>query len=296
MAAYLFEPPASAAPTYDYGTVYGNISTYLNQVRQELASIDTDTTAMEITLVAIAASLATMATNSTTMANNSTTIATNTTTIANNSTTIATNSTTIAEKQTIIAEKQTAMETYQKRLKELGEGTGIHVLGPYEWFGLISIYKLMIEQGKVLDDTDNVSVDQIIKSKEKAEEFLSKISNLPTMFGTAPSSSKVTFNGSSVTNNGNINPILNRIVFADKHNFANGTTVKYTVSGDPTVGGLIPNNIYYVRVIDEKSIQLYSTVTSQLSGTGKLSSGLSTIVLTPSSGTSHTLTLTSAAS
>ncbi len=175
MAAYLFEPPATAAPTYDYGTVYGNISTYLNQVRQELASIDTDTTAMEITLVAIAASLATMATNSTTMANNSTTIATNTTTIANNSTTIATNSTTIAEKQTIIAAKQTAMETYQKKLKELGEGTGIHIRGPYEALGMVTLYKLLIEQANILENTDGIDEKEKAKALAKARQYIEQL-------------------------------------------------------------------------------------------------------------------------
>jgi hypothetical protein len=61
--------------------------------------------------------------------------------------------TAIAEKQTTIAEKQTAMETYQKKLKELGEGDGIHFIGPYEIFGLVSIYRMMIEQAKILEST-----------------------------------------------------------------------------------------------------------------------------------------------
>ena len=94
MAAYLFEPAPAASPTYDYGSVYGNISTYLNQVREELADIDIDTTATAATLLLIATSLGTMATNSTTMAT-----------------------------------KLTAIETYQKKMKELGEGPGIHFIG-----------------------------------------------------------------------------------------------------------------------------------------------------------------------
>jgi hypothetical protein len=106
MAAYLFEP---ASATADYSSVYSNISTYLNQVRGELADINVDTTA-------IATSLGTMATNTTT-----------------------------------IASKLTAIETYQKKMKELGEGPGIHFLGPYEKFGLVTTYRMMIEQAKILE-------------------------------------------------------------------------------------------------------------------------------------------------
>ena len=136
MAAYLFEPGTATA---DYGSVYGNISTYLNQVREELADIDVDTTASAATLLLIATSLGTMATNSTTMATNSTTMATNTTTIAS---------------------KLTAIETYQKKMKELGEGPGIHFIGPYEVFGLVSIYRMMIEQAKILESTGDAPTSE----------------------------------------------------------------------------------------------------------------------------------------
>jgi hypothetical protein len=88
-----------------------------------------------------------------TIATNSTTDATNLATIATNSTTDATNLATVATRQTTIAEKQTAMETYQKKMKELGEGDGIHFLGPYEKFGLVSIYRMMIEQAKILESS-----------------------------------------------------------------------------------------------------------------------------------------------
>jgi hypothetical protein len=125
MAAYLFEPAPAASPTYDYGSVYGNISTYLNQVREELADIDIDTTATAATLLLIATSLGTMATNSTTMAT-----------------------------------KLTAIETYQKKMKELGEGDGIHFIGPYEIFGLVSIYRMMIEQAKILESTGTTATPE----------------------------------------------------------------------------------------------------------------------------------------
>ena len=128
MSRYFIAPETAAAPTptYDYGSVYGNISTYLNQVREELADIDIDTTASAATLLLIATSLGTMATNSTTMAT-----------------------------------KLTAIETYQKKMKELGEGPGIRIIGPYEVFGMISIYRLLIEQTKILDSAEPASASQI---------------------------------------------------------------------------------------------------------------------------------------
>ena len=139
MSRYFIAPETAATPTptYDYGSVYGNISTYLNQVREELADIDVDTTASAATLLLIATSLGTMATNSTTIATNSTTIAT----------------------------KLTAIETYQKKMKELGEGPGIHFIGPYEVFGLVSIYRMMIEQAKILESQGiSVSDEQVAQA------------------------------------------------------------------------------------------------------------------------------------
>ena len=53
------------------------------------------------------------------------TIATNSTTLATNSTTIATNSTTVAG---------------------LVSGTGVHIIGPWEWLGMSSIIKYFEEQ------------------------------------------------------------------------------------------------------------------------------------------------------
>ena len=136
------EPAAESTPTYNYGSVYGNISTYLNQVREELADINVDTTAS-------AASLGIMATNSTTMATNIATIAT----------------------------KLTAIETYQKKMKELGEGPGIHVIGPYEVFSMISIYKLLIEQAKILDSAESASASQIQAALSEATRLSERIKN-----------------------------------------------------------------------------------------------------------------------
>lgn len=80
--------------------------------------------------------------------------------------TITTQQTTIATQQTTIAAKQTAMETYQKKMKELGEGAGVHIVGPYEWLSMAAIYRIFIEQG-----VDFASIKQQIDSLPKETGF-----------------------------------------------------------------------------------------------------------------------------
>ena len=92
--------------------------------------------------------------------------------------TIATDTTGILAQETIIAAKQTAIETYQKKLKELGEGPGIHILSPNEIFGFIKLYQLLIEQGKMLDEGDKVSEAQQANAKAKAKEMAQKVQTL----------------------------------------------------------------------------------------------------------------------
>jgi len=146
---YIVEPPTApvSTPVYDYGSVYTTIA-------DQLASIDTDTTGLAATVLLIAASLGTMANNSTTIANNSTTIAT----------------------------KLSAIETYQQRMKELAETTGIRIVGPYEWLGFIPSYINYIEKGEILETTGTVSPEQIEAALEKLTEYFEKINSLPTNF------------------------------------------------------------------------------------------------------------------
>lgn len=91
-------------------------------------------------------------------------IATALETLATNSTAIKTAVETIATQQTTIAVKQTAMETYQKKLKELGEADGIHVVGPYEWLSMYSIYRLLVEQGTTDFASLKAQVDALPKN------------------------------------------------------------------------------------------------------------------------------------
>lgn len=93
--------------------------------------------------------------------------------------TITSNSTSIKTAQETMAQKQTAIETYQKKLKELGEGPGIHVVGPYELLGLVSIYRLFIEQGKMLETTNNVSSEQQAQALATFQSYVAKFNSLP---------------------------------------------------------------------------------------------------------------------
>jgi hypothetical protein len=92
--------------------------------------------------------------------------------------TIAISTTGILAQETIIADKQTAIETYQKKLKELGEGSGIRILSPNEIFGFVKLYQLLIEQGKILDEGDKVSEAQQANARAKIKDLATKVQSL----------------------------------------------------------------------------------------------------------------------
>jgi hypothetical protein len=110
------------------------------------------------------------------------TLATNSTAIKTAVESMATQQTTIATQQTTIATKLTAIETYQKKVKELAEGTGVHFVGPWEWVGLLSLYKLFIEEGKILEETNNISAEKVAEALAKFNQYKDKVSSLPTVF------------------------------------------------------------------------------------------------------------------
>ncbi len=103
-------------------------------------------------------------------------------TIVADSNLIAIAQTSIMSSQTTIAAKQSAMETYQKKVKELAEGTGVHFVGPWEWVGLLSLYKLFIEEGKILEETNNVSAEKLAEALAKFNQYKDKVNSLPTVF------------------------------------------------------------------------------------------------------------------
>jgi hypothetical protein len=78
--------------------------------------------------------------------------------ISNNSNTIATDQTTIADKQTTIADKQTIVA-------DLAAGDGIHMKGPLDWVGLVSTYKLYVENV----GPENITLAGLIAFKAKID-------------------------------------------------------------------------------------------------------------------------------
>ena len=85
--------------------------------------------------------------------------------ISNNSNTIATNQTTIADKQTTIADKQTTIADKQTIVADLAAGDGIHMKGPLDWVGLVSTYKLYVENV----GPENVTLAGLIAYKAKID-------------------------------------------------------------------------------------------------------------------------------
>lgn len=61
------------------------------------------------------------------------------------------------------------MTTNSTAIKNLASGTGIHMVGPYDWLGYMSMYKLYVE------DTGAIGLT-------KLTEYKDKISSLPTLF------------------------------------------------------------------------------------------------------------------
>lgn len=142
MAAYLLNPAVSSAPS----SIPDYSSSY-NSIQSELNDIDIDTTTIAATILGIAASLATIAGNSTT-----------------------------------IAEKTTQMEAHQNRIKELGETVGYRIKSPYEVFMLVSIYKVLVKEAKVLDLEDSTDEERA-QALQRVIDYMNEIETvIPTEF------------------------------------------------------------------------------------------------------------------
>ena len=91
---------------------------------------------------------------------------------------------TIATQTTTIADKQTAIETYQKRLTELGEGEGIHIISPFELFSFVTSYRSLIEEGRILKWREAEPTDKAVaKALNDLGKYIEKIrTNIPRSF------------------------------------------------------------------------------------------------------------------
>ena len=97
--------------------------------------------------------------------------------------------------------------------------------------------------------------------------------------GTATTTVVATFDATSTGSGGGVDTLLNRITTLAAHGFTNGDPVQYNPGVDPAVGGLITNNVYYVKVINSTTVELYTAY------------NLATIIaLATSTGAGHTLT------
>lgn len=102
------------------------------------------------------------------------------TVIAANQTIIADKQTIIADKQTVISDKTTAMETYQKKLKELAEDKGVRIISPYEYLTLIQQYKSLVEEGNVLK-APTIQKSATKEARAKINDYIESIKDLPTI-------------------------------------------------------------------------------------------------------------------
>ncbi len=111
------------------------------------------------------------------------TIASNSTDIKDSLETIATQTTTLATQTTTLATTLGQIEGHQQKLRELGEGPGIHIVGAYDAFGMVTLYRLLIEQAKILDNTGSATPEQITAAIAEVERVVGLIrDNIPTEF------------------------------------------------------------------------------------------------------------------
>jgi hypothetical protein len=112
------------------------------------------------------------------------TIATNSTSIKNDIASIKDDINTIATQTTTVASQTTILASNSSTITGLATGSGIHIVGAYDGFGMVSLYRLLVEQAKILDDTGGLA------SPEKIQASLSEItrvvgqirSNIPKEF------------------------------------------------------------------------------------------------------------------
>ena len=138
------------------------------------------TTAVNYTteLSNIATALGTLATNSTTISTTLTALETSVATLVTNSTSIRT---TLSSINTTLASMETNLSTLSSNSTTMttnGSTTGIHIKSPYDDFTMVSIYKLLIEQGKALDTTTAVSQSEQTAALATIANYVTHIKTL----------------------------------------------------------------------------------------------------------------------
>lgn len=96
-------------------------------------------------------------------------IATALETIATDTTAIKTSLANVDTQLTTMSTSISTMTTNSTTITGLATGTGIHMVGPYDWLGYMSLYKLYVE------DTGAIGLT-------KLTEYKDKVKALPTLF------------------------------------------------------------------------------------------------------------------
>jgi len=74
------------------------------------------------------------------------------------------------------------LATNSTSMLSLAQGTGIHMVGPYDWLGFASIYHLYVEQAKLADHSGDATPAQQAAALAQLQSYLVKIQSLPTLF------------------------------------------------------------------------------------------------------------------
>lgn len=90
-------------------------------------------------------------------------------TIADNSTALLSAQTAATISAAAIATQTQTIATQISAISQLASGTGVHTMGPIDWVGLISTYKLYVE------DPEAIGLDAL-------KEYFDKINELPKNF------------------------------------------------------------------------------------------------------------------
>lgn len=161
----------------DLNSITGTLSDLSSQI-QIINTLLTTMPDYTTQLNELVTALQTIATNSTTDSTSLSTVATKLGTISLDGASIKIDIGDIDASLATVANKITEIEKYQKALKELGETSGIHIRGPYEALGMVTLYKLLIEQAKILEDTEGASPEEKAAALAKTQEYITKINDI----------------------------------------------------------------------------------------------------------------------
>jgi hypothetical protein len=124
----------------------------------------------------------------------------------------------------------------------------------------------------------NLTGGQTFVATSGAPDFVEHNASVVATF-TATTTLTATFDARSTGAGGGVDTVTNRITTSSAHGFGDGDPVQYNPGTDPALGGLITNNVYYVKVINSTTVELYSNYNLG-----------SIMIISSSTGSGHTLT------